>query len=49
MLEAFTTKVSDESATDTAIAKLGEVDTKYTEFDTKRASMMKDLDLVDAK
>jgi len=48
MAEALTTKVSDEAATDTAIAKLAESDTKFTEFETKRISMMKDLGLVDA-
>jgi len=48
MLEALTTKVSDESATDDAIAKLGESDTKFAEFETKRNSMMKDLGLVNA-
>ena len=49
MLEAFTTKVSDESASDTALAKLGESDTKFAEFETKRTSMMKDLGLVEAE
>jgi uncharacterized lipoprotein YehR (DUF1307 family) len=48
MLEALTTKVSDEAATDIALAKLGEADTKFAEFETKRNSMMKDLGLVDA-
>lgn len=46
MLEAMTTKVSDEKASDPAIAKLGEADTKFTEFETKRTTMMKDLGLV---
>jgi len=49
MLEALTTKVSDESATDTALAKLGESDTKFAEFETKRNAMMKDLGLVEAE
>ena len=49
MLEALTTKVSDESAADAAIAKLGESDTKFAEFETKASSMKKDLGLVDAK
>jgi len=47
MLEALTTKVSDDSATDAALNKLGESDTKLVEFETKRNSMMKDLGLVD--
>jgi len=49
MLEALTTKVSDESATDIALTKLGESDTKFAEFETKRGSMMKDFGLVNAE
>jgi anaerobic ribonucleoside-triphosphate reductase len=47
MHEALTTKLSDESAIDKALNKLGEADIKFVEYETKRTSMMKELGLVD--
>jgi len=49
MLGALTTNASDESAADTAIAKLTDSDNKFVEFQTKLDSMKKDLGLVDVK
>lgn len=48
MLESLTTRLDDESAIDEALNKLGESDTRFIEFETKRDSMMKDLGLVEA-
>jgi hypothetical protein len=49
LYEAFTTKVSDESATDKALDKLEEADTKFAEFETKANSIKKELGIVDSK
>jgi len=46
LLKALTTEASDDTATDAATAKLAEADAKLKEFEAKRATMMKDFNLV---
>jgi len=46
LLGALTAEGSDDTATNDAISKLAEADTKLKEFEAKRDSMMKDLGLV---